>query len=120
MTTLLGKPELLLWASQQTGIIPCNKYDDLKDGLIFLVLAEKIWPNVFDGSFTKLQRHGPRNSRLNWETLKNALEQKGVPTHIVDRKGVAAGHQRPCYNMLVMSFSWETNRVDRVSSISNV
>ena len=104
MTVVLGKQDLLTWASQVAGVSMATKYDELKDGYIFLCLCEKLWPAMIDHQVVRSQKHGPRSTKLNWEVIRNVLGSAGLPLHLCDRKGVAAGHQRPCYNMLVMFY----------------
>lgn len=102
--SLLGKQELLQWACQQSGVPQCMRYDDLKDGFVLLCLAEKLWPGLVDANIIRNQRRGQRTSRTNWELLRSVMTAVGLPVHLCDPKGVAAGHQRPCYNLLVMFY----------------
>lgn len=104
MSTLLGKQELLLWACHQSGVPQCTRYDDLKDGFVLLCLAEKLWPGLVDANVVRNQRRGQRTSRVNWELIRSVMSTVGLPAHLCDPKGVAAGHQRPCYNLLVMFY----------------
>jgi hypothetical protein len=104
MAAVLGKQELLAWASQTAGVALTTKYDELKDGYIFLCLCEKLWPASIDHHVVRAQKHGQRSTKLNWEVVRNVLGAAGLPLHLCDRKGVAAGHQRPCYNLLVMFY----------------
>ncbi|ORC91462.1 uncharacterized protein TM35_000064670 [Trypanosoma theileri] len=97
----LGKKELLSWAAETTGIRPCNKYADLRDGVVFLVLASRLFPASVD--LRSVQRHPPDVVR-NWDTLRRVLEQHGLPVHLCDRHAIAAGHARHCFNMLVLFY----------------
>lgn len=101
---LLGKSELLAWACQHSGVPQCTKYDDLKDGFVFVCLAERLWPHLVDPIAVRSQRRGTRTSKANWDTLRSVMTCLGLPVHLCDPKGVAAGHQRPCYNLLVMFY----------------
>ncbi|CUG89995.1 Hypothetical protein, putative [Bodo saltans] len=98
------KLELLQWACHQSGVPQCTRYDDLKDGFVLLCLAEKLWPGLIDSNIIRNQRRGQRTSRMNWELLRSVMSSVGLPAHLCDPKGVAAGHQRPCYNLLVMFY----------------
>ena len=105
VATLLGRTELLQWALDASDLSPCSKYDDLKDGLVFLALFERVFPTLVDPGLVRSQRGGtPRNPKANWDALKQGMQSAGLPLSVCDRKGVAAGHQRPCYNMLVMLY----------------
>ena len=101
---LLGRAELLAWAQQVSGVQPCAKYDDLKDGLVFLSLFEQLFPGVVDPNTVKSQRSGTHSAATNWEQLRIGMHKVGIPLPFCERKGVAAGHQRPCYNALVMFY----------------
>jgi hypothetical protein len=100
----LGKAELIAWAAEVSGVYPCAKYEDFKDGLIFLTLFDNLFPGIVDSTTIRVQRSGPRNSKANWESVRNGSMSVGLPATIIDRKGVAAGQQRPIYNMLVMFY----------------
>ncbi|KAF8286617.1 hypothetical protein TcBrA4_0023870 [Trypanosoma cruzi] len=97
----LGKKELLLWAAEASGIRPCNKYADLRDGVVLLALASRLFPATVD---PRLLRRGPIDVERNWGALRRVMERNGLPLHLCDRQAVAAGHARHCFNMLVLFY----------------
>ena len=103
-STLLGKAELLAWAAGVTGITPCEKYGDLKDGLIFLALARDLFPQDIDSTIVRLQRRGARDPTKNWSLLTSCLRRRRIPLHLCNRQAVEHGHTRHCYNMLVLFY----------------
>lgn len=102
--TLLGKAELLAWAAQVTGITPCEKYADLRDGLVFLALARELFPHAIDSAVIRLQRRGARDGAKNWSLLTSCLRHHGIPLHLCNRQAVERGHTRHCFNLLVLFY----------------
>ncbi|KAK7200467.1 hypothetical protein NESM_000101300 [Novymonas esmeraldas] len=103
-TVLLGKAELLAWAANATAITPCDKYGDLKDGLVYLALARLLFPGEIDSAIVRLQRRGARDSAKNWSLLTSCLRRHGIPTHLCNRQAVERGHTRHCFNLLVLFY----------------
>ncbi|KAG5488798.1 hypothetical protein JIQ42_00415 [Leishmania sp. Namibia] len=101
---LLGKAELLAWAASVTEISPCEKYGDLKDGLIYLALARQLFPDEIDSAIVRLQRRGARDATKNWSLLISCLRRHGIPTHLCSRQAVERGHTRHCFNLLVLFY----------------
>ncbi|RNE98592.1 hypothetical protein TraAM80_08725 [Trypanosoma rangeli] len=99
--TPLGKKELLRWAAEASGIRPCEKYADLRDGVVLLALAGRLFPTSVD---PRLARRGPVDVARNWEALRRIMERHGLPLHLCDRQAVAAGHARHCFNLLVLFY----------------
>ncbi|KPA81396.1 hypothetical protein ABB37_03773 [Leptomonas pyrrhocoris] len=106
MTTpiLLGKAELLAWAADVTGITPCEKYGDLKDGLVYLALARELFPQDIDSAIVRLQRRGARDPAKNWSLLTSCLRRHRIPLHLCNRQAVERGHTRHCFNLLVLFY----------------
>ncbi|CBZ26235.1 conserved hypothetical protein [Leishmania mexicana MHOM/GT/2001/U1103] len=101
---LLGKAELLAWAASVTGISPCDKYGDLKDGLIYLALTRQLFPGEIDNAIVRLQRRGARDAAKNWSLLTSCLRRHGIPTHLCSQQAVERGHTRYCFNLLVLFY----------------
>ncbi|AYU83753.1 hypothetical protein, conserved [Leishmania donovani] len=101
---LLGKAELLAWAASVTGISPCDKYGDLKDGLIYLALTRQLFPGEIDNAIVRLQRRGTRDAAKNWSLLTSCLRRHGIPTHLCSQQAVERGHTRYCFNLLVLFY----------------
>ncbi|GET93473.1 hypothetical protein, conserved [Leishmania tarentolae] len=101
---LLGKAELLAWAASVTGISPCDKYGDLKDGLIYLALTQQLFPGEIDSAIVRLQRRGARDAAKNWSLLTSSLRRHGIPTHMCNQQAVERGHTRYCFNLLVLFY----------------
>lgn len=101
---LLGKAELLAWAASVTGISPCDKYGDLKDGLIYLALTRQLFPGEIDNAIVRLQRRGTRDAAKNWSLLISCLRRHGIPTHLCSQQAVERGHTRYCFNLLVLFY----------------
>ncbi|KEG07639.1 hypothetical protein DQ04_09211020 [Trypanosoma grayi] len=99
--TPLGKKELLAWASETSGIRPCSKYADLRDGVVLLALASRLFPA---GVEPRTLRRGPDDVERNWDALRCLMAQHRLPLHLCDRHAVAAGHARHCFNMLVLFY----------------
>lgn len=97
----LGKKELLAWAAEATGICPCAKYGDLRDGVVLLALAARLFPKSVD---PRALRRGPVNVEQNWDTLRRVMRRHGLPLHLCDYNAVPAGHARHCFNMLVLFY----------------
>ncbi|KPI86721.1 hypothetical protein ABL78_4191 [Leptomonas seymouri] len=102
--TLLGKAELLAWAADVTGITPCEKYGDLKDGLVYLSLARELFPQDIDSAIVRLQRRGARDPAKNWSLLSSSLRRHNIPLHLCNRQAVERGHTRHCFNLLVLFY----------------
>ncbi|ESL08751.1 hypothetical protein TRSC58_03541 [Trypanosoma rangeli SC58] len=97
----LGKKELLRWAAEASGIRPCEKYADLRDGVVLLALAGRLFPTSIDPQLVRL---GPVDVARNWEALQRIMKRHGLPLHLCDRQSVAAGHARHCFNLLVLFY----------------
>lgn len=101
---MLGKAELVSWAAEVSAVYPCSKYDDFKDGLVFCFLFDNLFHGFIDATALRVQRSGTRHPKQNWEALRHGMLTVGLPTNVCDRKGIAAGQQRPVYNLLVMFY----------------
>ncbi|RNF13887.1 uncharacterized protein Tco025E_06044 [Trypanosoma conorhini] len=97
----LGKKELLRWAAEASGVRPCDKYADLRDGVVLLALAARLFPASVD---PRPARRGPVDAARNWEALRRVMGRHGLPLHLCDRRAVAAGHARHCFNLLVLFY----------------
>lgn len=109
--TLIGKKQLLAWATEICqGQIDVAKYDDLRDGLIPLIIFRPLFPHGYSAELAAHMRAQltmnplQRNSRQNWSVLQQLLRSGGVPPSVFDRRGVSSAHPKACYNFLVMAF----------------
>lgn len=102
----IGKKELLLWASEVTGMI-CCKFEDLRDGVIIMKLISSIWPRAVDPRNSRKMKAAPQldwELKRNWDTIKDIMTDIRLPVQLVDRAAIQQGRFRACYNLLVMLF----------------
>ena len=106
---LIGKKQLLAWASEVCGV-EVAKYDDLRDGLVpLMIFFRALFPHGVSAEYAAHMRAElgmtslQRNSRQNWTVLQQLLRSGGVPANVWDRRGVASAHPKACYNFLVMA-----------------
>mmetsp|Transcript_10698 Transcript_10698/g.40016 ORF Transcript_10698/g.40016 Transcript_10698/m.40016 type:complete len:1147 (-) Transcript_10698:3624-7064(-) len=102
---IIGKKELLSWASQVSQI-RCVKFDDLSNGVVFLRIFERIWPKVVD---LKRQKWKPNaksewESKVNWDLIKVTMVQLKLPMSVYQKKAIQAGRFKQCYAFLVMLY----------------
>ena len=72
---MVGKKELLQWASQASGRI-VTKFDELKDGDVLLRCMKETWPAAYDRCRRKGQ---PRSVSGNFELMGNMFEHLELP-----------------------------------------
>ncbi len=102
----IGKKELLLWATEVTGTM-CNKFEDLRDGVIIVKLISSIWPRAVDPRNSRKMKAAPQldwELKRNWDTIKEIMTEIRLPVQLVDRAAIQQGRFRACYNLLVMLF----------------
>jgi hypothetical protein len=102
----IGKKELLLWASEASGMI-CSKFEDLRDGVIIVKLISSIWPRAVDPRNSRKMKASPQldwELKRNWDTVKDIMTDIRLPVQLVDRAAIQQGRFRACYNLLVMLF----------------
>jgi hypothetical protein len=102
----IGKKELLLWATEVTGI-SCSKFEDLRDGVVIMRLMSSIWPRAVDPRNSRKMKAAPQMDwelKRNWDTIKEVMGDIRLPVQLVDRTAIQQGRFRACYNLLVMLF----------------
>ncbi|ACO62395.1 hypothetical protein MICPUN_57351 [Micromonas commoda] len=97
---MVGKKELLQWASQASGRI-VTKFDELKDGDVLLRCMKETWPAAYDRCRRKGQ---PRSVSGNFELMGNMFEHLELPKSVLDTRGIQHASFKSCYNFLVMAF----------------
>ena len=97
---MVGKKELLQWASQASGRI-VTKFDELKDGDVLLRCMKETWPAAYDRCRRKGQ---PRSVSGNFELMGNMFDHLELPKSVLDTRGIQHASFKSCYNFLVMAF----------------
>ena len=97
---MVGKKELLQWASQASGRI-VTKFDELKDGDVLLRCMKETWPAAYDRCRRKGQ---PRSVSGNFELMGNMFEHLELPKSVLDTREIQHASFKSCYNFLVMAF----------------
>ena len=80
---MVGKKELLQWASQASGRI-VTEFDELKDGDVLLRCMKETWPAAYDRCRRKGQ---PRSVSGNFELMGNMFEHLELPKSVLDTRG---------------------------------
>ena len=115
---LLGKQQLLQWAQDATSIEPCSKYDDMKDGFIFLGLFLHVFPNAARGEASQVlelclkaaasaSSSNPllaQRSKQAWDCVRRIAGLLKLPRNLFDWRALQAGTPRNTYNLLVMLY----------------
>ena len=97
---MVGKKELLQWASQASGRI-VTTFDELKDGDVLLRCMKETWPAAYDRCRRKGQ---PRSVSGNFELMGNMFDHLELPKSVLDTRGIQHASFKSCYNFLVMAF----------------
>ena len=96
---MVGKRELLSWASSMAGRGVAS-FADLGDGDVLLRCMRETWPMAYDAC----RKPGPRTVAGNFELMSDMFRHLGLPRAVLDVAGIRASAFKPCYNFLVMTF----------------
>eukprot|EP01062_Namystynia_karyoxenos_P016580 TRINITY_DN16058_c0_g1_i1.p1 TRINITY_DN16058_c0_g1~~TRINITY_DN16058_c0_g1_i1.p1 ORF type:complete len:1286 (+),score=472.83 TRINITY_DN16058_c0_g1_i1:108-3965(+) len=100
----VGKAELLEWASALCGV-RCSRFDDLKDGAVFVRIFAKVFPAVNLAALPWCpDPKTPQDAAANWDAIELLVQQLGLPLESVDRKGLMRAKFKPCFQFIVMLF----------------
>ena len=104
-TGMVGKPELLRWASVVAGC-RVGSFAELRDGAVLLRCVARTWPAGMRATRdVDAMAHRVRGSSdANFERIVRVFDAVGVPRAVLDVGGVRRATFRACYNVLVACF----------------
>eukprot|EP01062_Namystynia_karyoxenos_P084477 TRINITY_DN9945_c0_g1_i1.p1 TRINITY_DN9945_c0_g1~~TRINITY_DN9945_c0_g1_i1.p1 ORF type:complete len:1424 (+),score=493.80 TRINITY_DN9945_c0_g1_i1:77-4273(+) len=102
---VIGKQELLRWAASASGR-PCGRFEDLRDGAVFVQLFAQVFPSVAQLETTEWCPHpsSPADARANFDVLQDCMRRVGLPPEALDRNGIARARFKPCFQLLVVLY----------------
>ena len=96
----------MLWAGEVTGT-QCNKFEDLRDGVVIMRVLSSIWPRCVDPRNSRKMKAAPQlewELKRNWDTIRSVMTDIRLPVQLVDVAAIQQGRFRACYNLLVLLF----------------
>ncbi|KAG9390348.1 Calponin [Carpediemonas membranifera] len=109
----IGRKELYKWATSVCGL-NCTRIDDLKNGVIFISLFDRLFPSLIDERFPYSRKPDSRSElNQNWDTLHSIFKYLGIPDRICAENAIMSGNLTAAYNFLVLFFFLDTVLEDR-------
>lgn len=100
----LGKKELLAWAEETSGVYPCSRLVHLRDGLVLLGLAQRLYPRLIRRSRITARYRGKKHATTNWELLLRCMAEHGIPDCLTRPEAISLGEEGDCLNSLVLFY----------------